>query len=251
MVLPRPQVPRPTPGRELGPAQHAGGRDERPFYCRTCQLVTMGRWVPAGWYSIERAPGGAGRHLRLGLYCSLSCLIAAQEALTAGEREYAVRRGLPVDPDRDRARVIDTAQTLLHRGMTIRQIGEVLDVPNSTLRHWLRGIDAPEPAPARGPRPTTAAAGIAALLTTGRDQGKPSVSIVNELEQAGYLATVTWTIDVTGPSHQPDFTVTLTATTPTQIETPARAWTVVGTAATKTAARSAAAENLLTTLGET
>ncbi|MEV4245868.1 hypothetical protein AB0J63_20945 [Streptosporangium canum] len=49
-----------------------------------CQRAERGVWVPAGWYLLERAPGGKGRHLRLGLYCSVACLIAAGQMLEEG-----------------------------------------------------------------------------------------------------------------------------------------------------------------------
>ena len=64
----------PVSRRRGGLAATRGGwqQTERSFFCRSCQMVERGVWVPAGWYLLERAPGGRGRHLRLGLYCSLA-----------------------------------------------------------------------------------------------------------------------------------------------------------------------------------
>ena len=87
---------------------------------------------------LERAVGGGGRHLRIGLYCSLDCLATAGDSLAEAERAAGARQGLPVGVERDRARLVDIAQTLLHQGATIRAAGDELDVPTSTLRHWLR-----------------------------------------------------------------------------------------------------------------
>jgi len=49
-----------------------------------------------------------------------------------------VRRGLPADAARGRARLVEVGQTLLHHGATIRAAGDELGMPTSTLRHWLR-----------------------------------------------------------------------------------------------------------------
>jgi hypothetical protein len=87
---------------------------EPSFYCRSCQLTTLGRWIPAGCYVLERAVGGGGRHLRVGLYCSLGCLTAADDGLAAAERDAGTQRGLPAGVERDRARLMEIAQTLLH-----------------------------------------------------------------------------------------------------------------------------------------
>jgi hypothetical protein len=37
--------------------------------------------------------------------------------------------------DRDRARVTEIARTMMHSGMTVRQAGDHLEIPTSTLRH--------------------------------------------------------------------------------------------------------------------
>jgi hypothetical protein len=72
---------------------------------------------------LERAVGGGGRHLRVGLYCSLDCLAAAGDRLAGAERDAGGRRGLPVGVERDRARLVEIAQTLLHQGAMIRAAG--------------------------------------------------------------------------------------------------------------------------------
>lgn len=112
---------------------------ERSWFCQGCQRATRGKWLPAGWYTIQRAAGGAGRHLRLGVYCSLTCLAdPGLEVLEVGEREHAARLGLPVNPARDRARIVDLATTYLHKGWSVRQIGDALDVQTAILNAWLR-----------------------------------------------------------------------------------------------------------------
>jgi hypothetical protein len=113
-----------------------GERAERSFFCRSCKRAHRGLWVPEGWYVVERALGGGARHLRLGLYCSLPCL---EQAAGGHLAEGAVSApGTHADLARDKGRIVERAETLLHQGMTIRAAGDALDVPTSTLRHWLR-----------------------------------------------------------------------------------------------------------------
>ena len=212
--------------------------------------------------------GGGGRHLRIGLYCSLDCLATAGDSLAEAERAAGARRGLPVGVERDRARLVDIAQTLLHQGATIRAAGDQLDVPTSTLRHWLReagvrvGADGTLTAPADpalgvtgkgkvGDRPD-AAAGQGTAATAGAVQPVPlaaggsPVQALNELAQAGYVAGLSWETGTEGPAHQPLFTCTVTATV-TGIAGLARAR---GTGGSKAAAKASAAAALLAVLAE-
>src|SRR5260221_5590651 len=133
-----PAAERPRSGMDAAASRPFGQTVERSFYCRSCQLTARGRWVPAGWYVLERAAGGGARHLRVGLYCSLDCLAAAGSDLAAAEQDAGARRGLPPGAARDPARLTEVAQTLLHQGATIRAAGDELGVPTSALRHWLR-----------------------------------------------------------------------------------------------------------------
>ncbi|WP_329087716.1 MULTISPECIES: hypothetical protein [unclassified Streptosporangium] len=132
----------PASRRRGGLVTTRGGHQEgeRSFFCRICQRAERGMWVPAGWYLLERAPGGKGRHIRLGLYCSVACLVRAGEMLEAGAAEHAARMDLPTEEDRrrERARVVDIAQTLLSGGLTIRQAAESLNVETFTLKTWLK-----------------------------------------------------------------------------------------------------------------
>ncbi len=243
---------------------------ERSFYCRSCQLTTRGRWVPAGWYVLERAVGGGGRHLRVGLYCSLNCLAAAGDGLAEAERDAGARRGLPAGGERDRARLVETAQTLLHQGATIRAAGDQLDVPTSTLRHWLReagvrvGADgtltgSADPAPPPGMTSTDpadhepgTAAGQGTSPAAGRPQPAPPavggspVQTLNELAQAGYVAGVAWETGAEGAAHQPLFTCSVTVTV-TGIAGLVRAQ---GTGGSKAAAKASAAAALLAALAD-
>ncbi|WP_068928036.1 putative dsRNA-binding protein [Planobispora rosea] len=154
------------PADEVPPSRRRGGLaairgdgqdNPRSFFCRVCHRCENGLWVPAGWYLLERAPGGKGRHIRLGLYCSVACLVRAGEMLQAGAAEHAARLGLPTEEQvrRERNRAVETAQTLLAGGMTVRQAADSLNVPTFTLKVWLKeaGVHL-EPGPAPAPQKT-------------------------------------------------------------------------------------------------
>jgi hypothetical protein len=248
-----------------------GQSAERSFYCRACRLTARGRWIPAGWYVLERAAGGGGRHLRVGLYCSLACLAAADSDLAAAEQDAGVRLGLPADAARDRARLVEIAQTLLHQGATIRAASDELGVPTSALRYWLRaagvqvgadgtltGSTGPAPSPpgkdkkenrsgacgaAAGPGEPAAAGGPPpSPPATG---GAP-VQMVNELAQAGYVTDLAWETGVDGAAHRPVFSCTVTARI-AGIAGPVRAR---GTGGSKAAAKASAAAALLAGLAD-
>lgn len=68
--------------RRVERGEHQDPDQSRPFYCRTCNAKQMSRYVPAGWYGLDRALGGPEKHQRLGLYCSLDCLIAMMPRLS-------------------------------------------------------------------------------------------------------------------------------------------------------------------------
>jgi len=244
---------------------------ERSFYCRSCRLTARGRWIPAGWYVLERAAGGGGRHLRVGLYCSLACLAAAGSDLAAAEQDAGVRRGLPVGAARGRARLVEIAQTLLHRGATIRAAGDELGVPTSTLRHWLReagvrvgadgtltGSAGPVPPPPGkdhkkhdgGARGATAV--LAAPTSAGGPPPAPAaiggapVQALNELAQAGYVTDLAWETGVDGAAHRPVFSCTVTA----RVAGIAGQVRARGTGGSKAAAKTSAAAALLAGLAD-
>ncbi|MGH9068518.1 MAG: hypothetical protein ACRD0J_13680 [Acidimicrobiales bacterium] len=213
-------------------------REDRTFFCHTCQLVARERWVPAGWYMVERSLGGGGHHLRLGLYCSVDCMLGAGEELTVGEAAHAERLGLPSHTARDQARVVDKVVTLLHQGATVRQAGDALGVPTSTLRVWLRsaGIKVGTtgtlgPPPPRPERPIL--------------PGINPVSRCNEAAQAGLLSELSWATEATGPPHAPSFTVTVRATWVRD----GRGVSAQGQGSTKVGAKAVAAAELLEGLG--
>jgi hypothetical protein len=219
---------------------------------------------------LERAVGGGGRHLRVGLYCSLGCLAAAGDGLAEAERDAGARRGLPAGAERDRARLVEIAQTLLHQGATIRAAGDQLNVPTSTLRHWLReagvrvGADgtltgSPDTAPPPGVTSTDqaddkpgAVAGRGPSPAAGGPQpvapaiGGSPVQTLNELAQAGYVAGLAWATGAEGAAYQPLFTCTVTATV-TGIAGLVRAR---GTGGSKSAAKASAAAALLAALAD-
>ena len=250
-------------------------RAERSFFCRTCKRVHRGLWVPDGWYVVERAAGGGARHLRLGLYCSLPCLEqAAAGHLAEGSVTRPVNgQGGQADPVRDRARIIERAETLLHRGMTIRGAGDALEVLTSTLRHWLReagvrvGPDGTLTGPAQEARVPDA--GRAASADAGTPEAEPSVADasasgteptsaaqgkrpadpadqaalgeLNHLVQAGYFTGITWSFDAEGPAHARVFRAVATG----RLSGVPGELTGAGSASTKATAKAAAARALL------
>jgi hypothetical protein len=257
---------RPRSGLDAAASRPFGQSVERSFYCRSCRLTARGRWVPAGWYVLERAAGGGGRHLRVGLYCSLDCLAAAADDLAAAEQDAGARRGLPAAGARDRARLVEIAQTLLHQGATIRAAGDELGVPTSTLRHWLReagvrvGAGGTLTGPA-GPAPSPPGTGEKEQDSGGRGtaaepaarasadmpppapvvvSGEP-VQTLHELAQAGYVTELAWESAAAGAAHRPVFSCTVTA----RVSGITGTVSARGTGGSKAAAKASAAAALL------
>ena len=259
-----------NPGPSAGASRPFGERAERSFFCRTCKRAHRGLWVPEGWYVVERAAGGGARHLRLGLYCSLPCLEqAAGGHLADGAEAKAVNA--QADPVRDRARITERAETLLHQGMTIRAAGDALDVPTSTLRHWLReagvrvGPDGTLIGPAQqppvagagreasaGPRssaPESATVGTGAAESASASGAKRPIDPadqaalveLNHLVQVGYLTDVAWSFSDEGPAHARAFRAVAAG----RLSGVSGELTGVGSAGTKAAAKAAAARALL------
>ena len=238
-----------SPGRGRGglsAARSGDGFSDRVFYCRRCSMVARGLHVPAGWYLLERSVGHRGKHLRLGMYCSLRCLLAAGEDLRVGESDHAQRLGLAADPDRDRRRLIERAKTLLHSGHTIRQAAEVLELPTGALRTWLRaagvrvGAEGTMDGPTNAPTTATAGSGVAAV--------RSPVATLHEMAQAGRLRDLQFEGSSSGPDHARTFAATASVRIVTEegaIDEP-----VVGRGSgrSKSAAKTAAAADLLATL---
>jgi len=260
-----PAAERPRGGMDAAASRPFGQSVERSFYCRSCQLTARGRWIPVGWYVLERAVGGGGRHLRVGLYCSLDCLAAAGSDLAAAEQGAGARQGLPAGAARDRARLVEIAQTLLHRGATIRAAGDELGVPTSTLRHWLReagvrvgadgtltGSVSPAPSPpgtdendqgsgGRDPAAVPAAPAAADVPPPAPAVGGTPARTLNELAQAGYVTDLVWESAAEGAAHQPVFSCTVTA----RVSGIAGPVSARGTGGSKAAAKASAAAALL------
>lgn len=57
-------------------------RRERTHFCRECKHERTGTAMPRGWYTLSRSLGpgdfraGGASFLRLGIFCSLKCLLA-------------------------------------------------------------------------------------------------------------------------------------------------------------------------------
>jgi hypothetical protein len=63
----------------------------RSYYCRGCGTEAAGCYVPRGWYSTRRHLGvGGNGAIRLGLFCSLACILAGLTKLARGTQ--------PLDP---------------------------------------------------------------------------------------------------------------------------------------------------------
>jgi hypothetical protein len=240
-----------------------GERAERSFFCRSCKRAHRGLWVPDGWYVVERAAGGGARHLRLGLYCSLACLEqAAGGHLAEGAASQDAKA--QADPVRGKARIIERAETLLHQGMTIRAAGDALEVPTSTLRHWLREagvrvgpdgtLTGSTAEPSSVPRSAAAdedriesvigAAGTSGTEVTSAPGGNRPADLadqaalgeLNRLAQLGYLSGITWSFGEEGPAHARVFRVVATG----RLSGVPGELTGVGSASTKGAAKAAA-----------
>lgn len=236
-----------TSGPPAAASRPFGERAERSYFCRTCKRANRGLWVPEGWYVVERAAGGGARHLRLGLYCSLPCL----EQAAAGHLAEA-RAADPADPGRDKARITERAETLLHQGMTIRAAGDALEVPTSTLRHWLReagvrvGPDGtltgpPQQPPAQEPPVQQPAAPAPRPRLTADPADQAALVELNHLVQLGYLTGIRWSFDAEGPAHARVFRAAATG----RLSGVAGELAGAGRASTKAAAKAAAARALL------
>jgi hypothetical protein len=58
----------------------------RPFFCRSCGKDEIGVLVPRGWYTLIRNVGDPERTpIRLGLYCSIRCLMSQGSRLVGIE----------------------------------------------------------------------------------------------------------------------------------------------------------------------
>lgn len=221
--------------------------DARDYLCRSCGRSEHGTFVPAGWYTVNRALGGHVKHRRLGLYCTLACLMKAHRQLQAGAAEHADYLGLPAD---DRA-VLDSLFEEAHRyvvgdKLSVRDAGNLLGVPTRVLRDWFHsaGISVTDAVTDAVPGGTTAQTGpetIADFLRAKRHS--PAVSVIGELKDATHLTALDWVYAATGPAHQPTFTCTVAVTTAAGESIVQRAQ-----GSKKPMAKSAAAEQLITRL---
>ncbi|MGW1785553.1 hypothetical protein ACWCQQ_41670 [Streptomyces sp. NPDC002143] len=207
-------------------------------------MATHGQYVPAGWYALQRATGKSEKHLRLGLYCSLPCLMRSHRRLEESAATHAERLQLPADDIQHYADLLEQVLGDLNEGMTVREAGDRHGIPTNTLRGWLETAsisigadDRYSGAGASTRQPPPLSAGQLRSLR----QGRSAISVVNELEQKQILVDVAWEDSRTGPAHKPLFTFSVTAIRADD-GTPLRA---EGRSTTKTAARTAAAEDLV------
>jgi hypothetical protein len=191
------------------------------------------------------------------LYCSLPCL---EQAAAGHLAEGAVARatnaqatnahGGQADPVREKTRMVERAETLLHRGMTIRAAGDALEVPTSTLRHWLReaGIRVGPDGTLTGPARESPVPDAEPERTAGPDGRRPAepadhatLGELNHLVQLGYLTDVTWSFATDGPAHSRIFRAVATG----RMSGVPGELTGAGSAGTKAGAKAAAARALL------
>ena len=195
---------------------------------------------------IKRSVGHRGKHLRLGMYCSLSCLLEAGEDLRVGDSDHAQRLGLAADPDRNRRRLVERAETLLHSGHTIRQAAEVLELPTGALRTWLRaagvrvGAEGTMDAPASAATADAAGAGVAV--------GRSPVARLYEMAQAGRLRDLRFEGSSSGPDHARTFAATASVCVVTDAGALGEPVVGRGSGGSKSAAKTAAAADLLAAL---
>ncbi|TDB81151.1 hypothetical protein E1264_33115 [Actinomadura sp. KC216] len=113
-------------------------REERGYFCRHCGRIKHGFYLPSGWYIVQRATGHGNKHHRLGLYCNSRCLMSSHSRLQRGHEQHAARLRLPTDEIDEPALILEEALHLMHdKNLSIRQAGDLLDVPTSVLRAWL------------------------------------------------------------------------------------------------------------------
>lgn len=220
-------------------------RPERGYNCRACGNTDQGTSVPAGWFVLNRAVGNRERHLRLGLYCTLPCLISSHRRLQQGHTAHAHQLDLNEDEFAQHAATIKRALQLMQdNGLSIRDTGDILGVPTGVLRKWLQAanicIDDSDQIPAAVPQQRQAAPRTLAYFIDQRP-GHPPISTLHELEQAGYVRSLRWPSQASGPAHQPTFTTTATAIVTDSDQTV----TASAQGITKTAAKTAAAKALL------
>lgn len=182
------------------------------YYCRSCGRAEDGTFVPAGWYSIHRAIGAQEQQRRLGLYCTLTCLIKAQRHLQEGAATHADELGLPAN---DRA-VLESLFEQAHRyiledGFSVRDAGDLLGIPTDVLRSWFASAGISLTTGAVEPTIHPQVSENMAEFLAGQT-GRSPLSTVNELKQKRFLAKMTWGESVTGPAHSPVFTCTGKAT---------------------------------------
>ncbi|MFC0622439.1 double-stranded RNA binding motif domain-containing protein [Kribbella deserti] len=181
--------------------------DCRGYWCRTCGRREDGTFVPSGWYTVHRALGSKEQQRRIGLFCSLTCLMRAHRQLQAAAAHHAEDLGLPAD-DRE---ILDSLFEQAHRqiledGLSIRDVGDMLGVPTDVLRSWFKSagiaidhVGQVHDISARSAPTQT----ISSVLRTRRSASP--ISALHELAQAGYLSQPEWSHTRTGPAHRPTF----------------------------------------------
>jgi hypothetical protein len=177
--------------------------------------------------------------------------MSAHRRLQEGHAENADRLGLPGEELEGPAAILERAIELLHDNLTIRQVGDILEIPTNVLRGWLSAgnicIDgygrlADLQIPTHGQQPP---AHTVASFIDERAKKSP-LSTLNELAQTGHVRALSWAWVTTGPSHKPNFEATVSAIRmDNNTSVTARA-----SAASKKQARAAAATKFLTRLSK-
>ncbi|GIG32172.1 hypothetical protein Col01nite_13310 [Cellulomonas oligotrophica] len=210
---------------------------------------------------VRTGPGGATVYVFDLIETTNTYLTTTPEVDAAGVTALFSWSGLPADTARDRARVVELATTYLHRGWSVRQASDVLDVQTPVLTKWLReaGVHVTRGTltgePPTGPTgsssstsgaTTTTAPGVMVADGAARvAAGAHPVSVLNELVQAGALDPLTWEVQaVTRPGADLVHTAGVTTRVAgTDVEVVGE-----GTAPAKAGARAAAAADVLARL---
>lgn len=90
---PRENPPQVQESRKLiEQGERLDSRETRRYWCRECGRQVEAEAMPRGWYSLARHTGDYQRPpLRLGLYCSMACLIKQTPAMAAIEEQSGDR----------------------------------------------------------------------------------------------------------------------------------------------------------------
>lgn len=212
----------------------------REYRCASCGHTEHAQVLPEAWYTVQGSTGDPRPPLKLGIYCTPTCMANSSEQLEKRLQAHLQRLGL-TDETEGLARAIEDAVTLHGRGYSIAQISDLIQKRAKKISRWLRiaGVHTVVPTipkQASRAKPRNVAEHVAQSPT------RVAKSLINELEQVGFISDATFESTPSGLPHEPSFTV-LASTIKTDTSETVTAQ-VVGTGR-KSDAREAAAAALI------